>query len=129
MTLKLHGTPQLEPGRTVYVLLHKDETHVASLPNGEADWSYNRADMQLREQILAKDFHNSSYGVVPLVEALTRISNKQAQLEKLWEKPIKEIVRTRRLEDAWELYAKAKKALGPHPLRFDQALRRKLKID
>jgi hypothetical protein len=127
--VKLHGTPQLEPGRSVFVLLHKDETHVASLPNGEADWSYNRADMQLREQILNKDFGNQNYGVVTLTEALTRISNKQGELMKQWTPALNAIKRTRKLEDAWELYAKARKALGAHPLEADPWLRKKLQID
>jgi hypothetical protein len=128
MRMNLHGSPTLEPGRPVYVLLHKDETHVASLPDGSADWDYDRATMELRQKILEKDFNNFSYGVCPLVEALTRISNKQAQLEEEWKPAIILIKKTKKLEEAWGCYVAAKKKIGPHPLRFDSYLKQKFGI-
>ena len=126
--LNLHGKPTLEPGRPVYVLLHKSETHVASLPDGSANWDYDRSVMELQEKILNKDFNNKDYAITTVVDALTRISNKQAQLEELWKPALKEIRATKRLDEAWGIYVKAQKALGAHPLRFDAYLKQKLKI-
>lgn len=126
--MKLHGSPQLEPGRPVYVLLHRTETHIASLPDGSADWSYSRSDMELREKILNKDFNNHNYSVTIFVDALTRISNKQAQLEKDWEPAIVLIKKTKKLEEAWGYYVSAHKKLGAHPLRFDSYLKKKFGI-
>jgi hypothetical protein len=126
--MKLHGSPTLEPGRPVYVLMHKDQTHVASLPDGTADWSYNKSDMELRLKILTLDFSNNNYVLCTALQATTLISNKQAELEDLWEPVLKEIRKTPKLRPAWELYAKALKKLGPHPLRFDAYLKQKLRI-
>lgn len=126
--MKLHGSPKLEPGRPVYVLLHKNQTHVASLPDGTADWDYDKSNMELREQILRKDFNNPAYSVVTLVEALTRVSNKQAELEELWKPALHAIRKKKELTDAWGVYTSALRKLGPHPLRFDAYLRRRFRI-
>ncbi len=126
--MKLHGTPTLEPGRKVYVLLSADESHVASLPDGTADWSYNLADMELRRLILVKDFKNKSFTVTTLVEALIRIANKQSELEKNWTSALNEIKKTKDINNAFIVYAKAKKAFGAHPLSADSFLRKKFHI-
>jgi len=81
--------------------------------------------MELREKIFEKEFKNKAYSVVPLVEAMTLISNKQAELEELWEKPIKQMRRTKDLPTAWGIYVHAKRKLGAHPLRFDAYLKSK----
>jgi hypothetical protein len=84
--------------------------------------------MELRRKILVKDFGNNRYTVVTLVEALTRIANKQAELEEAWKPAIKLIKEKRKLHEAWSVYTMAAKKLGPHPLRFDAYLKRKLQI-
>lgn len=127
--MRLNGSPQLEPGRAVFVLLHKDKTHVASLPDGTADWDYDPAVMKLRQKILEKDFGNRNYTVISLKAALVLIANKQAELEKLWSPVIKEIQRAKTLEDAWNIYVKAERRAGPHPMGYDAYLRKKLQID
>lgn len=130
MNLHLTDSTKLEPGRTVYVLLHKDKTHVASLPDGTADWSYNEPDMELRRKILVKDFNNLNYTTVTMGFALIEIANRQAELGILWGPVIIEMKKPRRsLEERFGLYKNAQSRLGAHPIDQDSLLRKLLKID
>jgi hypothetical protein len=126
--INLHGKPFIDQSRTVYVLIHKDHTHVASLPDGSADWSYNRADMELREKILSKDFANRAYSTTTLPEAITLICNKQDELEQLWKPALKEIFSATSIQNAFAAYKRARRKIGPHPIRFDAQLKKKLDL-
>ena len=130
MNLSFLTTPgRFEPGRPVYVLMSHDKTHVYCLPNGEADWSYNRADMELRVKILNKDFSDFNYSVLPLSQAIIHITNHQAELEKAWTPIISQIKRARRLKDRWNVYHSALKRYGAHPISQDALLRELCQID
>ena len=124
----LLANAKFEPGRMVYVLLSTDRTHVYALPNGEPDWSYNKADMDLRQQILEKDLKNFKYKTCELPTALVHIANHQAELERLWTPILTELRKKRKLEDRFNIYRAAIKKTKAHPISMDSTLKRLLDI-
>tara|TARA_R110000868_G_scaffold81743_1_gene231155 strand:+ start:7867 stop:8250 length:384 start_codon:yes stop_codon:yes gene_type:complete len=126
--MDLQDNTKFEPGRPLFVLLHKDRTHIQSLPNGEPDWSYNKADMELRQKILQKDFHNNNYEVVTADIALTHIANRQAELIIMWTPVINAIRKEPNLAYKRNLYTRfAKRTKLPHPVEADGLLKKELR--
>lgn len=120
---------KFEPGRPVWVLMHKDKSHFHCLPDGNIDWSYNKADMELRERILIKDFGNTNYGVVELSWALPLFCNHQAELVTLWTPAINNIRKARSLKERFGIYQNfIKRHKQPHPLEADALLKRLLDL-
>lgn len=120
---------KFEPGRPVWVLMHKDKTHFHCLPTGEVDWSYNKADMELREQILIKDFNNRNYGAIELSFAWPLFCNHQAELVKLWTPTINLIRKAKTVPERQAIYARFyKRHKVAHPLEADALLKRLLQL-
>jgi len=118
---------KFEPGRPVYVLLHKDHTHFHCLPTGEMDWDYDRSVMELREKILEQDFGNKKYGVMTLADALPLFSNRQAEIAVLWKPVIQLIQREKDMMQRraiYERFYKSKKVA--HPIEADELLKQLL---
>lgn len=113
--------------RTIWVLISHDNTHIMSLPDGSPDWSYDKTSMELRLKIAKKDFKRS-YELVTAQEALIRISNKQAELERLWAKPLATIRDEKSLDLRLTYYKQARHDFGPHPISADNELRKLLSI-
>ena len=122
--------PKFEPGRAVYVLLHEDESHIYPRPDGEPAWSYSKNELELTRKILIKDLGCRAYHVVPLHEAFIRVGNKQADLEKAWEKTINTIRKAKKITDRISIYrAFFHRTRLPHPLLFDKELKQLLAIE
>lgn len=119
---------KLEPGRPVYVLLHKDGSHMYAKEQYEVLWSYEQGPIDLVRKILIKDFNNRSYSLMTLKEALVIVGNTQAKLMTEWKPIIKLLRSTKKLEDRLAIYKRASKK-GPHPLELDSMLRKLLAID
>lgn len=116
-----------DPKRPFYVLLHKDQSHLMSLPGGEPDWSFNYADMELRKKILQKDFKDNNYTIVTGREAAIRISNKQAELVRAWSPTINLIRKAPTLGDRRAIYKRFYLSHKlPHPIEADGMLKRLL---
>lgn len=129
MTPNTIDPSKFEPGRPVWVLMHKDTTHFHCLPTGEVDWSYNKSDMELREKILKKDFNNHNYGAIELSWAWPLFCNHQAELVKLWTPTINLIRRGRQLEERRAIYERFfKRHHAAHPLEADALLKRLLQL-
>lgn len=122
--MDLSAVTKHTPGRTVWVLIHKDHTHVQSLPGGEPDWSYEKADMELREKILEKDFNNKNYYIIDAASAILLIANKQAELVKAWTPTINLIRKARQLQERRVIYQRFRKRTSlPHPIEADGLLK------
>lgn len=120
---------KFEPGRPVYVLMHKDKTHLHCLPNGEVDWDYSKARMDLVEQILTKEFNNPNYISIELSVAWPHICNHQAELVTLWTPTINAIRKAKTLKARFELYQSFRqKTKTAHPLEADALLKRLLQL-
>lgn len=122
--------PTFEPGRPVYVLLHSDESHIYSNPDGGPSWSYERQQMELIRTILRKDFKNNDYHIVTLAVAWPRICNKQAELEEVWAKAIDKIRRIKGLADRRNYYRNFfHRHKLPHPISADAELKKLLSYE
>ena len=119
---------QLDPTRPVYVLIHKDRSHLYSKEKHEPLWSYETQPIELVRKILVKDFHNRNYSLTTLKEALPIIANRQAELVIEWTPAINKIRSTRSLEERFNLYKRAKQKIGPHPIEADSILKRLLNL-
>jgi hypothetical protein len=127
--LKLKEKDKLDTSVPVYVLINKDFCHFHSLPNGEINWDYNRANMELIEKILEKDFGNKSYIVMPLSEAFPLFCNKQAELVKIWTPAINLIRKEPNIDYRRRIYKSTINSNKvPHPLEADALLKRLLKF-
>jgi len=120
---------KFEPGRPVYVLLHKDHTHFHCLPHGEVDWDYDKKVMDLREQILRKDFDNFDYNCIDLATAWPIFCNRQADLVKLWTPTINLIRKSRSIMERRAIYQRFfDRRKAAHPLEADALLKRLLRF-
>ncbi len=128
--LGFNSQQKFEPGRTVYVLLHLDESHILGRPDGEPAWSYSEEALKVTQKILERDLKNNNYRVTTLDIALPLIGNKQAELEKEWRVTIKAIRKEKNLNERVNIYRKKlKRSKKPHPILFDTELKQLLKID
>jgi len=114
--------------REQYVLLHRNELVVHSLPDGSPMVFDNLDSAELTRKILEKDFANFNCEIVDYRQAIIRLANAQARQEALWKKPFRAIRKAKDLEERVSLYDKALKAFGPHPITLDQQLRFFLKL-
>lgn len=122
--------PKFEPGRPVYVLLHKDQSHIYPRPDGEAAWSYDQNQMLVTRKILATELHEYNYHVTTLAIAFPLICNRQAELEKLWRHTIETIKRIKTVQDRRIRYRRFfEKHKLPHPLIYDAVLKQLLAIE
>lgn len=118
---------KFEPGRPVYVLFHKDQTHFHCLPHGEVDWDYDKAVMDLREQILRKDFGNFNYHCMELSVAWPLFCNTQAEIVKYWTPTINLIRKERDVMQRRAIYERFfNRKKVAHPLEADALLKRLL---
>lgn len=117
-----------DPTRPIYVLLHKDHSHLYSKSPTEPVWSHEPAQVEITLKILEKDFKTKDYGVVTLAYALPLIANKQALLVEAWTPTINSMRKTKSLEGRFTLYKKAAKKFGPHPIEADRLLRKLLNL-
>ena len=115
---------KFEPGRTVFVLLSKDHTHIYPNPDGMPAWSYDPNGLSVIHKILRTELGNHNYDIVELAIAFPLICNKQAELEKLWKQTLHRIQslrsRTERIYTYRRFYQKHKQ---PHPISADALLR------
>lgn len=127
----LAGEPSItkDPLRPVYVCIHKDHSHVLSLPNGHPFWTHNPLQAQVKIKILEKDFNDHNYSVVTLHEAVGLLAKKQTQLLEDWKPVVRQIQGTSKLKKKFQYYKQARQKLGPHPIGLDQWLRDQLQID
>ena len=120
----------VDPSKTVWVVMAIDRTHVLPQPdgNGKAYWSYSETEVDVVMMSLKKDFKNRSYVKLSLGQALPLIGEKQKELQELWETPVRDIAKAKSLKEKFEIYRKARKKIGVHPLLLDDALRVELQI-
>lgn len=121
---------KFEPGRTVWVLLHEDQTHIYPNPDGGPAWSYDKAQMDLIKKIMVKDLDLHDYHAVELHVAWPLLCNKQGELEEMWRKTIKQIRRAKSLHERVTIYRLFFNRRGqPHPIAYDEELRKLLRIE
>ena len=122
---------KFDGSKTVYVVMANDRTHVFANPDGSGEpfWTYNEREIDVVMMSLKKDFKNNKYSKVTLSTAITLIGEKQAELATLWKPAILEMSKKKDLPSKWEIYARAKKKLGAHPIILDEALKLELQID
>lgn len=126
--LKIGQREKFDPTQTVWVLIHKDHTHFHSLPNGEINWDYNKANMDLVDKILEKDFGNRNYIVMKLADAFPLFCNVQAELVKLWTPTINLIRKERDFHQRRAIYERFYNSKRvAHPIEADALLKRLLK--
>lgn len=125
----LGGPIKFQADKTVYVLLSRDKTHVMANPDGTGSpfWSYDEKQIDVVVMSLKRDFKSNRYVKVTLATAIDLVGEKQSELQDLWEPVMKEILTTNSKNAKRNLYLKAKKAIGAHPVIFDETL--KLELD
>lgn len=122
--------PKFEPGRPVWVLLHKDHSHIYPNPDGGPAWSYQESEIKLIRQILIKDFELHDYSPIELSVAFPLVCNKQAELEKIWSAEIAKIRKIPDLPERRNHYRRFwLRHKVPHPLLFDDELKRLLRMN
>ena len=129
--LNLQKKETLDTSRPIYVLLSKDKTHFASLPNGEINWDYSEANMKLVESILQKEFSNHTYILMPLTVAFPLFCNTQAELVLAWTPTINKIRKEMNIQTRRNLYTgfhTSKQPPIPHPLEADALLKKLLRL-
>ena len=126
----LMGDIKIDPSKTVYVIMANDRTHVFPDPGDKSKpwWTYNIREVDVVMMSLKKDFKNKRYQRVTLAQAVGLIGSKQVELMTVWKPVFEDIRKLTKLEDKFDLYAKAKRKLGAHPILLDQQLRQQLKI-
>lgn len=121
---------KFEPGRTVWILLHEDRTHIYPRPDGEPAWSYNKSELKITKAVLCKDLGIFDYHICELSVAWPLLCNKQGELEEMWDHTMKKIRKAKTSKgrrDIYRLFYTRRRE--PHPIRFDAELKRLLKIE
>ena len=119
--------PRFEQGRTVYVLLHEDKSHIYPNPDGGPAWSYDKPHLELIRTIIRKDFGINSYHIIPLSQAWPLLCNTQAELEQIWKRTITQIRSAKRVHDRIVIYRNfMKRTQRPHPISVDGELKQLL---
>lgn len=122
--------PKFEPGRTVYVLLHEDKSHIYPNPDGGPAWSYGEQHLKLIQQIIKKDFNITAYHIVPLSVAWPLLCNCQGELENIWSRTISQMRKAKRVKERITIYRLFMlRTKRPHPLIHDAELKKLLGIE
>jgi len=125
------GPKKFDADKTVYVIMSVDRTHVFANPDGTGSpfWSYSEKEIDVVMWSLKNDFKNNKYAKTTLATAVTLVGEKQADLTECWKPAIIEMSKSKTLQDKWDIYARAKKKLGAHPIILDDALKLELQIN
>lgn len=131
MNTDILGKPiTIDADRTVYVMLSFDRTHVLPDPCGDGSpwWSYNESAADVIEFAQKGTPRKKQYSKITLARAIKFVGEKQAKLSEQWQPALRAIAKHRKLSDKWDVYRRAKKSLGAHPILLDAELRIELKI-
>ena len=119
----------LDPKRPAFVLLHEDQSHIYSRPDGEPEWSHSKRQLEITRKI-ALEIGPCPYHICDLKKALVLIGEKQTELEKAWLPTIKAIRKEKSLNERLNIYRKKLRySKVPHPLLYDTELKQLLKIN